>query len=54
MKLYNTRKKELNDKAVLNLLQKAKEWYEDGAISECEDALIDIITAIQEFENGLN
>ena len=46
MNLYNESKKELNDKLVVKKLKEATALYEDGAIIECQDILIDIITAI--------
>lgn len=52
MNLYNESKKELNDKIVVKKLKEATELYEDGAIIECQDILIDVINAITDFTNG--
>lgn len=47
LKALNT---ELNDKAIVNALKDAINLYEDGAIVETKDILIDIINAISDFE----
>lgn len=43
------KKGELKDKEILEALQKAADWYEDGAIAEVRDLLVDIVKAIDEF-----
>lgn len=48
-KLYNERTKELNDKKIMEALSSATKDYEDGAIIECQDILIDIVNAITQF-----
>lgn len=49
MNLYNEAKNELRDDLVIKKLSEAKELYEDGAIIECQDILIDIVNAITQF-----
>ena len=49
MNLYNEAKNELRDDLVIKKLSEAKELYEDGAIIECQDMLIDIVNAITQF-----
>lgn len=49
MNLYNEAKNELRDDLVLEKLSEAYELYEDGAIIECQDILIDIVNAITQF-----
>lgn len=41
---------ELQDEKILAALHKAADWYEDGAIIETRDMLIDIVNAINEFD----
>lgn len=48
-KLYNKKDKTLLDEAVLRKLRYAAQLYEDGAILECNDELLDVINAIREF-----
>lgn len=43
---------ELQDKKIMEALQKAAAWYEDGAIAEVRDLLADIVNAIDEFDNS--
>ena len=43
---------ELQDKKIIEALQKAADWYEDGAIAEVRDLLVDIVNAIDEFDNN--
>lgn len=51
MNFYDYRKNELIDKNVLEGLKNAITLYEDGAICECRDLLVDICDAIDDFEN---
>lgn len=44
---------ELQDKKIIEALQKAAVWYEDGAIAEVRDLLVDIVNAIDEFDNSM-
>ena len=41
---------ELQDEKIVEALRKAVDWYEDGAIAEVKDLLVDIVDAINEFE----
>ena len=50
MNFYNYKKNELLDKNVIEGLKDAIALYEDGAICECRDILVDISDAISEFE----
>lgn len=43
---------ELQDKKIIEALQKAADWYEDGAIAEVRDLLVNIVNAIDEFDNS--
>lgn len=47
--MYNKKDKTLLDEAVLRKLRYAAQLYEDGAILECNDELLDVINAIREF-----
>lgn len=49
MNLYNEAKNELRDDLVTKKLSEAYELYEEGAIIECQDILIDIVNAITQF-----
>ena len=40
---------ELKDKAIIKALKQAAKDYEDGAIWEARDTLVDIVQAIDEF-----
>ena len=51
MIFYDYKKNELLDKNVLEGLKKAIALYDDGAICECRDILVDICDAIDEFED---
>ena len=51
MNFYDYKKKELLDKNVMEGLKKAIALYDDGAICECRDILVDICYAIDEFED---
>ena len=51
MTFYNYKKNELLDKNVIEGLKNAIALYEDGAICECRDLLVDISDAISEFED---
>ena len=42
---------ELEDSAILQAFDQAKELYADGAISEAADICLDIWGAVQEFDN---
>lgn len=44
---------ELQDKKIIEALHKAADLYEDGAIAEVRDLLVDIVSAIDEFDNGM-
>lgn len=50
MKFYNEKTKELADTQIIAALKSAIKDYEDGAIIECENTLIDIVNAIREFD----
>lgn len=39
----------LNDEAVFSAIDRARKDYEDGAIIEAHDALLEVINAIDEF-----
>lgn len=41
---------ELQDKKIVAALEQAAKDYEDGAISETRDLLVDIVNAIDAFE----
>ena len=47
---YITKKHELKDDNILKDLEKAAAMYEDGEISEVHDMLLEIVGAIEEFE----
>ena len=49
MNFYDYKKNELLDKNVIEGLKNALAFYEDGAICECRDILVDIADAISEF-----
>lgn len=51
MNFYDYRNHEFIDKNVLEGLKNAITLYEDGAICECRDILVDICNAIDEFED---
>ena len=51
MIFYDYKKNELLDNNVIEGLKNAIELYEDGAICECRDILVDICDAIDEFED---
>lgn len=51
MKFYDYKENELLDKNVIEGLKIALKYYEDGAICECRDILVDICDAISEFED---
>ena len=51
MTFYNYKTNELSDIAVIEGLKIALKYYEDGAICECRDILVDICDAIDEFED---
>ena len=51
MIFYNYKKNELLDKNVLEGLKYAIARYDDGAICECRDILVDICHAIDAFED---
>ena len=42
---------ELRDEKIISALDKAKKWYENGAIIEVRDLLLEIADAIDEFES---
>ena len=51
MNFYDYKKTELLDNNVIEGLKRAIGLYEDGAICECRDILVDISDAISEFED---
>lgn len=51
MNFYDYKKNELLDGNVIEGLKNALALYEDGAICECRDILVDISDAISEFED---
>ena len=51
MIFYDYKKNELLDNNVIEGLKNALVLYEDGAICECRDILVDIAEAISEFED---
>ena len=51
MNFYDYKKNELLDNNVIEGLKNALALYEDGAICECRDILVDIAEAISEFED---
>ena len=51
MNFYDYKKNELLDKNVIEGLKNAIALYEDGAICECRDILVDISDAISDFED---
>lgn len=40
---------QLNDSEIVGALHEAAEWYEDGAIAETRDLLVEIVDAIDAF-----
>ena len=44
---------ELKDKKIMEALLQATKDYENGAIAEARDTLVDIVNAIDEFENNM-
>lgn len=51
MNFYDYKKNELLDNNVIEGLKNALALYEDGAICESRDILVDIAEAISEFED---
>ena len=51
MIFYNYKKNKLLDKNIIEGLKNALALYEDGAICECRDILVDISDAISDFED---
>lgn len=51
MNFYDYKKNELLDNNVIEGLKNAIALYEEGAICECKDLLVDICEAIDEFED---
>lgn len=51
MNFYDYKNNELLDVAVIEGLKIALKYYEDEAICECRDILVDISDAISEFED---
>ena len=43
---------DLNDEAILELLKKLPEMYENGEIAEVQDYCLDIYNAIRSFEEA--
>lgn len=48
------KKNELDDAAILKALNQAIKDYENGAIAEVRDSLVEIVNAIDEFEASLS
>lgn len=44
---------ELDDTAIIKALHQAVKDYEDGAIAEVRDSLVEIVNAIDEFEANM-
>lgn len=44
---------ELDDAAIIKVLNQAVKDYEDGAIAEVRDSLAEIVVAIDEFEANM-
>lgn len=44
---------ELDDTAIIKALNQAVKDYEDGAIAEVRDSLVEIVNAIDEFEASM-
>lgn len=44
----------LNDELVLSTIDQARRDYENGAIIEARDALLDVINAIDDFDREYN
>lgn len=44
---------ELDDTAIIKALKQAVKDYEDGAIAEVRDSLVEIVNAIDEFEANM-
>ena len=42
---------ELRDEKIIAALKKARKWYENGAIIEVRDLLLEIVDSIDEFES---
>ena len=51
---FNSSTRELNDDAVINALKGAVDMYENGEILEVRGLLLDIIYAIDEFDNSID
>lgn len=51
MKFWKNNK--LDDAAIIKALNQAVKDYEDGAIAEVRDSLVEIINAIDEFEASM-
>lgn len=51
-KLFDSKKDELNDKAIFDLLKGLPEMYENGELAEVEDICLEIYYAIQAFEKN--
>lgn len=51
MIFYDYKKNELLDKNVTEGLRLAARLYEDGAMCECRDLLVDICDAVDAFED---
>ncbi len=50
MEMKFWKNKELDDAAIIKALNQAVKNYEDGAIAEVRDSLVEIVNAIDEFE----
>lgn len=51
-RFYNEKEKELNDNAIINALTDTVTDYENGAIIEVQDVLIEIVNAISDFDKA--
>ncbi len=51
---YIKKNGELQDKRIISALKKAVDWYENGEVAEVRDGLLEIITAIDAFEERVD
>ena len=54
MEMRFWKKGELEDQKIVDALRQAAKDYENGAIAEVRDVLIEIVNAIDEFEHNLH
>ncbi len=50
MRFFNEATSELQDRKIVEALRRAADLYDDGAIIETRDILVDIVVAINEFD----